>query len=256
VLLKTESADVLVYADGHFTRRTDTLAVESGLTVIVNGKPSYYCMRMPGMDRELAAGLCFNDGIIDSPENIQSIDQQDESTVRVLLDDVSRKNFDEIKIIRSSSGAIASGEIPARAGEDNVQFTAQMLFDMQDDFFSRQKVYSKTGATHAAGLYDASGFSIAYAEDVGRHNAMDKCTGKLLLEKRLNEAAYCILSSRLSYEMLMKAARAGIAVIAGVSAPTAFAVKLARSSGITLAGFLRDGRFNIYSGEWRIDLTV
>ena len=212
-------------------------------------------MRMPGMDRELSAGLCFSDGTINSSENIQSIDQQDESTVRVLLDDTGRKNCDELKIIRSSSGTIASAEVQVRADEDNVKFNAQMLFDMQNDFFSRQDVYNDTGATHAAGLYDVSGSGIAYAEDVGRHNAMDKCIGKLLIEKRLNEAAYCILSSRLSYEMVMKGARAGIAVIAGVSAPTAFAVKLARTRGITLAGFLRNGRFNIYSGDWRINFT-
>lgn len=252
-LLNTEKIDVLVFSDGKFITRTDTLAVESNLTVIVNGKPAYYCMRMPGMDRELAAGLCFNDGTICSPDDIVSIDQMEESTVRIGLNDSGFKNSDEIKIIRSSAGVLAPDDSSVQDDGRKVRFDAQMLFDLQNDFFSRQKIYNETGATHAAGIYDISGHSMAYAEDVGRHNALDKCVGKLLIGNKLGDAVYCMLSSRLSYEMVMKGARAGISVIAGVSAPTSFAVKVARSKGITLAGFLRNGRFNIYSGEWRIN---
>ena len=212
-------------------------------------------MRTPGMDRELAAGLCFNDGTISSPENIISIDQQDESTVQIKLADAGCKNSDEIRIIRSSTGVIASDDSRVQGDERNVRFSAQFLFDMQNDFFSRQRVYSETGATHAAGIYDMAGSGMAYAEDVGRHNALDKCVGGLLIGNRLHDAVYCMLSSRLSYEMVIMGARAGVAVIAGVSAPTSFAVKLARSKGITLIGFLRNGGFNVYSGEWRIDVT-
>ncbi|HPS56925.1 MAG TPA: formate dehydrogenase accessory sulfurtransferase FdhD [Spirochaetota bacterium] len=233
----------------------DTLAVESNLTVIVNGKPVYYCMRMPGMDRELAAGLCFNDGTICSPENIISIEQQDESTVSIALNDSGCKNSDEIRIIRSSAGVLASDDSRVLDDARNVRCSARFLFDMQNDFFSRQNVYNETGATHAAGIYDISGSSMAYAEDVGRHNALDKCVGKLLIDNKLEDAVFCMLSSRLSYEMVMKGARAGVAVIAGVSAPTSFAVKLARGKGITLVGFLRNGRFNVYSGDWRINIT-
>lgn len=248
--------DVLVFSDGTFTRRTDTLAVESSLAVVVNGKPSYYCMRMPGMDRELAAGICFNDGTVCTPDNIISIEQQDESTVMVELSDPGCRSSDEIKIIRSSAGVLAvDGGMPLN-DERQILFSPELLIDMQNDFFSRQDVYNRTGATHAAGIYDVTGSSIAYAEDVGRHNALDKCVGKLLLENRLREAVFCMLSSRLSYEMVMKGSRAGISVIAGVSAPTSFAVKLARSRGITLIGFLRNGRFNVYSGERRIEVTV
>lgn len=254
--LDTERVDVLVFSDGSFTKRTDTLAVESSLTVVVNGKPSYYCMRMPGMDRELAAGICFNDGTLCSPDNIINIEQQDESTVMIGLRDPGCRNSDEIKIIRSSAGVLAvDGGIPL-TDERRIRFSPELLIDMQNDFFSMQDVYNRTGATHAAGIYDASGSSIAYAEDVGRHNALDKCVGRLLIENRLEEAVYCMLSSRLSYEMVMKGARAGISVLAGVSAPTSFAVKLARSKGITLIGFLRNGRFNVYSGESRIEVTV
>lgn len=250
--MNTDRAEVLVFSDGRFIRRTDTLAVESSLCVVVNGKPAYYCMRMPGMDRELAAGLCFNDGTISSPENIISIDQHDESAVNIELKGQGPKNSDEIKIIRSSAGIVASDDSRVQGDERNVRVGAQFLFNLQNDFFSRQDVYNQTGATHAAGIYDISGSSLAYAEDVGRHNALDKCVGKMLIENRLKYAVYCMLSSRLSYEMVIKGARAGVTVIAGVSAPTSFAVKLAKSRGITLIGFLRNGRFNVYSGEWRI----
>jgi FdhD protein len=252
-LLNTEKIDVLVFSDGRFVTRTETLAVESNLTVIVNGKPAYYCMRMPGMDRELAAGLCFNDGTISSAADILSIEQQEESIVQIALNDSGCKNSDEIKIIRSSAGVIASDESRIQDDERKVRCSSQLLFDLQNDFFSRQNVYNETGATHAAGIYDISGSGMAYAEDVGRHNALDKCVGRLLVDKKLDDAVYCMLSSRLSYEMVMKGARAGFSVIAGVSAPTSFAVKVARSKGITLIGFLRNGRFNVYSGEWRIN---
>lgn len=230
--------------------------MESSLAVSVNGVSAYYCMRMPGMDCELAAGLCFNDGRIKSAEDIKSIRQDSGSSVSIEIMD-SGSSSDEIKIIRSSAGVINNNsdsvpDMAAMPGDEQIRFSAEELFKLQEDFFSRQRVYTETGATHAAGIYDINGKHLVYAEDVGRHNALDKCIGSLLISGRLRESVYCILSSRLSYEMVIKSARAGIRVVAGVSAPTAFAVSLARSRGMTLAGYLRNGRFNIYSGEWRI----
>ena len=257
VILETEKKNILVYSSGEYKPRTDTLAVESSLAVIVNGRPLYYCMRTPGMDRELAVGLCFNDGRIKSQADIKSIIQEDESTVRIDISAEGKSGCDEIKIIRSSAGVICNDSDSIHymeEGKDHKQvtFSAGELFKFQDDFISRQKIYTETGATHAAGIYDARGSNLVYAEDVGRHNALDKCIGSLFVSGKLKEAVYCILSSRLSYEMVIKSARAGFRVVAGVSAPTSFAVELAESKGMTLIGYLRGQRFNVYSGEGRI----
>jgi FdhD protein len=250
----------MVFTDGHYQKKTDVLAVESSLAVVVNGVPAYYCMRMPGMDRELALGICFSDGRMRSSDDLKNVHQHDDSTVIIEITDHGADNSDELKIIRSSAGVIAKepDSIPAFSEDADplaTKFTSRWLFDLHDDFSSRQKIFKDTGAAHAAALYDEEGRPMAYAEDVGRHNALDKCIGKLLLEKRLHQAVYCILSSRLSYEMVMKTARAGIRVTAGASAPTALAVELARSKGLTLIGFLRNGRFNVYSGEWRVNTS-
>ena len=254
--LKTEKFSVVAYSEGNYLERTDTLAVEALLTVIVNGNPRFYCMRTPGMDTELAAGLCFNDSLITSGPDIIDIIQESDSVVRMNIPGVVKGGSDEIKIIRSSSGVIAgnSDSTYDKNQDDFIRITADELFAMQNDFFTHQKIYSETGATHAAGIYNAERKLLVYAEDVGRHNALDKCIGSLLLSGEMDGAVFGLLSSRLSYEMVLKAARAGLQVVAGVSAPTAFAVKLARSRGITLAGYLRSGRFNVYSGEWRFNM--
>jgi FdhD protein len=260
VILETKKKDVLAFTDGTYRSLTDTLAVESSLVIIINGKTAYYCMRTPGMDRELALGICFSNGRISSADDVKNLDQPDGSTVAINIPGSPEGISDEIGIIRSSAGIVSKDgdSIPScsgTGGPHDVRFTSRMLFDLQKDFSSRQKIYIETGATHAAAFYDEGGQLLVFSEDIGRHNALDKCIGKLILEKALCRAVYCILSSRLSYEMVMKAARAGIRVTAGASAPTAFAVDLARDKGLTLVGFLRTGRFNVYSGEWRVDTS-
>jgi len=109
-----------------------------------------------------------------------------------------------------------------------------------------QQYFRSTGGTHAAGLFDASGKLVSFAEDVGRHNALDKAIGRLLLQDRLGEARVALLSGRCSFEMVQKAARAGIPVVAGVSAPTNLAIALSQRAGITLVGFLREETLTIY----------
>ncbi|MDH4179768.1 MAG: formate dehydrogenase accessory sulfurtransferase FdhD, partial [Armatimonadota bacterium] len=109
-----------------------------------------------------------------------------------------------------------------------------------------QQYFRPTGGTHAAGLFDASGELVSFAEDVGRHNALDKAIGRLLLQDRLEEARVAVLSGRCSFEMVQKSARGGIPVVAGVSAPTSLALALAERAGITLIGFLREETLTIY----------
>ena len=255
--MNTGEFEIVVYEKGVYGKRNDRLAIEAPLEVRVNGIVKFVCMRMPGMDRELAAGLCFNSGLAESPSDIKSVSVIDENKVDVDADVTGDSGAEEIRIIRSSSGIIpgrkSSGTEEGDGYGKEPLFRGELLFKLQDDFFSRQKVFDSTGATHGAALYDKSGVFLVFAEDVGRHNALDKCTGHLILNGTYGEGFFCILSSRLSYEMVIKGIRAGSSVIAGVSAPTSLAVNMARESGITMAGFVRRNRFNIYSGAWRIN---
>ena len=117
---------------------------------------------------------------------------------------------------------------------------------------SRQPVFYATGGTHAAGLFDGEGRLLALSEDVGRHNALDKAIGRVLFEEKEGKAKAAVLSSRLSYEMVQKAARLGVEIIAGASAPTSLAIELAQQLDMTLIGFLRPGAANIYTVPERI----
>lgn len=255
--MNIEKKRIIACADGIFSERDDDLVIESPLEIKVNGRPIYYCMRMPGMDKELAAGLCYNDGRLLKESDLIGAAQPDNNVVEIEMNESAVPGSEEMKIIRSSSGVIRKGQdlLSASAGggdADNFTFTAEIIFNLQNDFFTRQEVFERTGATHAAALYGRGGEFLIFAEDVGRHNALDKCVGRLLLQKSIDKAYFCILSSRLSYEMVMKGSRSGALVIAGVSAPTSLAVDLAREKGVTLVGFLRKNRFNIYSGEQRV----
>ena len=254
--METDKFEIMTFDKGVYRKLHDTLAVEAPLEIRVNGTAKFFCMRMPGMDRELAAGLCYNSGLVKSPDDIKSVFVIDDNTVDVEAEITGDSGSGEIKIIRSSAGVIPErGEsvidgIPE--GERTPLFSGDLLFRLQEDFFPRQSIFNETGATHGAALYSIEGSLLVFAEDVGRHNALDKCTGDQILNGKYGEGFFCILSSRLSYEMVMKGVRAGASVIAGVSAPTSLAVNMARESGITLAGFVRKNRFNIYSGEWRL----
>jgi len=227
----------------------DEIIKEEPLVVTVNGTRAYFCMRFPGMDKELAAGVLYSDGVISSPEEIKSL-TINETGVEI---EITGHPLSEAKRVYSSTGGMSSSDLlkPAAVSFDFL-ITADDLFRMKDKFLSSQKFFELTGGTHCAGLFNSTGGMIAFAEDVGRHNALDKCTGKMLLEDRLGEAAVVMLSSRLSLEMIKKSYRAGALLAAGVSAPTSAAVEAAEAAGITLIGFLRDGRFNLYTHSRRM----
>ena len=236
--MEIEQLEVLAYTESGFEPRQERVAVEAPLDIALNGGVKNHALRMPGLDSELAVGWCYAQGLIDSGEEVRQI--------RPLAENA-------IEVVTAQKDGLPAGEGMTPLDPDaGPRFTPRFLFDLQQDFFSHQRIFSQTGATHAAGLYDGNGSLLIFAEDVGRHNALDKCVGSLLLADRLREAAFCLLSSRLSLEMAAKACRARIPVLAGVSAPTSLAVQLAREQGMTLVGFLRPPRFNLYAGEQRL----
>lgn len=224
-------------------------------------------MRTPGADFELAAGFLYGEGLVDGPEAIGAIRycteaEQRYNVVNVVL--APGVAFDPAALSRnfyttSSCGVCGKASIEAvmgpacaRVGGD-VAVDADVLVSFPARLRESQAVFARTGGLHAAAQFTPGGELLRVREDVGRHNAMDKLIGSALLAGELPLADSVVLvSGRLSFELVQKAARAGVAVLAGVSAPSSLAVELAEQAGMTLAGFVREPGFNIYTGGARI----
>jgi FdhD protein len=220
-------------------------------------------MCTPGHDEELAAGFLFTEGIITSKDDIMNCGTSGNNIVIATLR--PGISFDPKKIERhfytsSSCGVCGKSSIDAvrnvfnnESVNDSIKISATVLTKLPDTLRKKQEIFEHTGGLHASALYDLGGNLLLTREDVGRHNALDKLIGALLFTGNvpMNEHIL-LLSGRASFELIQKAAMAGIKVVCAVGAPSSLAVELAKETGMTLVGFLRDGRFNIYCGEQRI----
>lgn len=264
--------------DGAVRRRTrrDALAVEEPLEIRVaaaarDAVPLTVTMRTPGADFELAAGFLYGEGVVRTAEHVRSIRycpgegaeaRQEYNVVRVALAPGVEFDADALRrnvLTTSSCGVCGRTSIEAVWGEACAPLEggpvvrAAALPALAAAVRGAQAVFERTGGLHAAALFSADGALRRVREDVGRHNAMDKLVGASLLADELPWAHEVVLvSGRLSFELVQKAARAGARVLAGVSAPSSLAVELAARTGMTLIGFLRDDRFNIYTGGHRV----
>lgn len=250
------------WEDGIAVPADDFLAVEEPLEIRVSGKPLTVTMRTPGHDRELAAGFLWTEGLIEEPDQIIAIEDDNHAQKGNLIAVDLRDGFPEVDGERrnfvSSSGCGICGKASIDAvrarGLRPVQseFSAdpEVLCTLPGKLRSQQEVFGRTGGLHAAALFSGDGELIALREDIGRHNAVDKIVGWALFGRRL-PLANCILmvSGRGGFEIVQKAIAAGVPVLASVSAPSSLAVQLAREMSLTLVGFLRGRRFVIYAGE-------
>jgi FdhD protein len=239
---------VVKYKEGSSLLSNDNIVREDPLEIFINGEKKYFCMRMPGMDYELALGLMYNEGVIDSAKDVEKFETGDSS----ISFNIRGKTSPGVRKVYASSGSMFSDEMVAPSVQSSGNFNAEKLFAVQSDFFKMQKVFNKTGGVHASAFYSLDGELISFAEDVGRHNALDKCMGSAIIKGMPGSIFLIMLSSRISFEMIRKSFRTGAAVVAGVSAPTSAAVNAADQSGMTLIGFLRGERFNIYTHPERI----
>jgi FdhD protein len=252
----------------------DAAAVEEPLEVRLHGRPFAVIMRTPGADRELAAGFLFSEGVISSPEAIGAIEHcrhpdhpEHHNVVDVyLLEDAARAVEDHLaerrRVLTTSScglcgrATIDSLRVRAEPLEHRLTIHADVAAQLPQLLRRRQAAFDRTGGLHAAGTFTADGECAASAEDVGRHNAVDKIVGRMLLDERLPARGVALaVSGRTSFEILQKAWLAGIELVCAVSAPSSLAIELAESAGITLLGFTRDGGFNIYSHPERIRIS-
>ncbi len=222
-------------------------------------------MRTPGHDEELSAGFLFTEGIIRNNQELLFIKQEAPGTNKILVGLQENVNFNIQKTERnfyttSSCGVCGKSSIDAiktistyNNEPDTICLKADMFYHIHSIVRKKQVLFDSTGGLHASALFDLDGNFILLREDVGRHNALDKVIGASLLNDELPlNKNILLLSGRASFELIQKACMAGIKVITAVGAPSSLAVELAKESNITLIGFLRDERFNIYSGGQRI----
>jgi FdhD protein len=268
----------------------DLLAVEEPLEIRLgfrqNGKPTHRAisitMRTPGDDADLAAGFLFTEGILGSPDEILQIrhcglkigtgkgsieraSALNSNTIRVDLRDdiaVDLKRLERHFYTSSSCGVCGKSSIEAvgtgveKLPETGFVISRDVIHQLPEMLRSSQSVFDETGGLHASGLFTAGGRLDVIREDVGRHNALDKVIGRKFLagEMPLSDRILMV-SGRASFELVQKALMAGIPILAAVGASSSLAVELAREFGMTLIGFVRDGRFNVYCGGERVELT-
>jgi FdhD protein len=242
------------------------LAIEELLEIYIDDTPFSITMRLPGDDTHLVAGLCFTEGIIDSWDDLLSIEHckanQDERRIFVRLKEglhsgVSTHLERNAYLSKSSCGLCGktSGEeicMDMRPVESFTQILLKDIFALKEVFEERQAIFPLTGSTHTASIFGREQELLAISEDVGRHNALDKAIGRLLRNGQTSEALLSIISSRLSFEMVQKAGMLGLEILCGLSGPTGMAVHMAERLNITLIGFLRESSLTIYTHPERI----
>ena len=268
IRMKKVSVNELLDAD-------DELAVEEPLEINVGydseGIPVQKCisvtMRTPGNDEELGVGFLFTEGIIQKREEVSEVSAIPFADNKVLITlsenkqpllQKAERNF----YTTSSCGICGKSGIDAirtaslyKNDADEICLQASLFYRLDDVLRKQQAVFESTGGLHASALFGLDGNFMMLREDVGRHNALDKVIGAAFLNDQLPLSnAILLLSGRASFELVQKAVMAGIKIVAAVGAPSSLAVQLAEEAGITLIGFLRNQRFNIYSGGQRIEL--
>lgn len=244
--------------------RADLLAVEEPLEIRVDGEPLTVTMRTPGDDIDLAAGFLFTEGLLTRLDDVHEIRMCDENVAAVTVKDsdallrtkAAARNF----LTTSACGVCGKDSIEAirvrsafDVAADPVRVSPAMLAGLPDRLRDAQRVFSRTGGLHAAGLFTPDGTLLVLREDVGRHNAVDKVAGWALRSGLVPLAGHVLLvSGRASFELAQKSLMLGIPVLAAVSAPSSLAASLAEEGGMTLVGFLRGATMNVYAGAQRV----
>jgi FdhD protein len=250
----------------------DTLSVEEPLEIRlvadIKGRRSSrvvaVTMRTPGDDHDLAAGFLFTEGIVSEGEEIEDVCNERQNVVEVTLRRgvaVDPALLERHSFVASSCGVCGKRSIaavwlrrkyPIAAGKPLLAL--DVIHALPQALRTAQPAFARTGGIHAAGLFDATGRLLRVREDVGRHNALDKLIGAELRAGTLPLAQRIVLvSGRTSFELVQKAAQAGVPILAAVGAPSSLAVQLAAECGMTLLGFVRENRFNVYANPDRVD---
>ena len=273
----TERVRVRAREEDNEVERDDVLAVEEPLEIRIRaeegGPVSSFVttMRTPGNDEELAAGLLFAEGVLEGRSDLLGLERpadpriDPELKANVLVATLGSEAFARAgKLQRGTVMGSACG-VCGKTSIENViptdrpplscplRVMAEVLYSLPGRLRERQSIFARTGGLHAAGLFSADGTLKEIREDIGRHNATDKVVGTFLQREELPlSEGILMVSGRTGFEIVQKAFAAGIPVVASVSAPSSLAVALAETAGVTLVGFLRDRRFNVYANPRRV----
>ena len=257
-----------VAGDG-LQRGEDQVVVEEPLEIRMRDAPVAVTMRTPGADLELAAGFALTEGIVDTADDLETVRPCGEASFGnvveiVLASSIAERRVEAISRARrelflSSSCGLCGKEsvekVRQRVAVLDLEWKipAETLTRLPTQMVARQGAFAETGGLHAAALFSTDGSMLTLREDVGRHNAVDKVIGHELLVGRLPASATILLvSGRASFELVQKAGRAGIPMLCAISAPSSLAIELARDLEMTLVGFLRDDRMNVYHDPGRL----
>ncbi len=242
-------------------RKSDCVVVEDVLVLDIEDVGSYTLLCTPYDTRALAVGFAFAEGIISGLDDINVLYHCEDApgVIRIALVDSARAQCPERNlIVTSSCGMCGSQEAVERflsetsAVGQSLSVTTSLLMSTFQDMQAQQRLFSQTGGTHAAAIFSSAGDIIAFSEDIGRHNALDKAIGKCLLAGIPTAGCGVALSGRVSFELVAKSARAGLELIAAVSAVSSLAIEAAQRCNITLCGFVRDDRATAYTHPERI----
>lgn len=237
----------------------DHVVFEDTVTIMVQDVGNFTLMCTPTDVKALAVGFAFAEGMIDSADDIIGITiaKDDPNVVALEVEDPSHVTTRRNMIVATSCGMCGQRTLEAllertEPCEHTTSITPANLLAVTEHLLAMQDLFRVTGGSHAAGVFDTDANVIAFGEDIGRHTALDKAVGKCLLAGRDPAGCVAALSGRASFEMVAKAARAGIEIVAAVSAPSSFAVEAAEKWGVTLCGFVRPPRANVYTHGERI----
>jgi len=235
---------------------SDFVAVEEPLNIRVcfeKCEDFAIIMRTPGHDKELSLGFLYSEGVINSIHDVESIEQVKNNAVEVRLSKPVKVRIRDL-IVNSSCGVCGRAFLyTLNILKSDLKVKKELIFSFPEKLREKQSVFNISGGLHATALFDPHGELLLIYEDVGRHNAVDKVVGKLLLEDKVPASNYIMqVSGRLGYEIVSKGIKAGIPIVCGISAPTSLAIEIAEEVGLTLIGFLRGKSFNIYTHDERI----
>ena len=261
----TESFQVISCLKGVCQRRFHALIGEEPLLIRIDDKPYSVVMRTPGEEVFHAAGFCLGEGVADSPDDFMTIGYCKDLDPNVVDIRLQPERLGKVRRLLERRGFVSQTSCGI-CGKEMIKDLCQILtpvdnglkidinsiFDCIHKLPENQKYYQKTRGSHAALILDNRLEVMSFAEDVGRHNALDKAIGKIFLNGKLHEAAILVLSSRISYELVQKAARAHLPIMISTSRPTALAVEMGRSLNMTLACTGKNSEFLIVCGENRI----
>jgi FdhD protein len=267
----TASWPIKVWSDGSAIEQEDVLAAEEPLEMriaFLHGqeqveRPLSVTMRTPGHDRELVCGFLLTEGLVRTEADIVDISSPARNVLRVELSGKVKLHWQQIErhfYTSSSCGVCGKTSIqavqlvvPHELDPARTIVSDDLILSLPQRLGAAQRVFQLTGGLHGCALFSTTGELLLAREDVGRHNALDKLIGERFLAQRLPLADTVLLvSGRASFELVQKALMAGVAVLAAVGAPSSLAAQLASKAGMTLLGFVRDGRFNVYCGGHRI----